>query len=107
MTPSRSLLQIGLISAPPSQVPAPIESVEIPVLESYPVRYVVRVVSGLPNGCVSFAGYRLGQESEAIQVEVHNWEPTDQGRPCAEEYRIVEHHVYLATSILARPTRST
>ena len=38
------------------QVSAPIESVELLIMESFPPQCSLVVVSGLPNGCASFAG---------------------------------------------------
>ena len=39
------------------QVPAPIESVKLNIMESFPLQYSLIVVSGLPNTCVSYGGY--------------------------------------------------
>ena len=59
-----------------SAVPAPIESVEVLVLESFPQQYNLEVVSGLRNGCVSFDGYRVSRNGRTVQVEIMNREPT-------------------------------
>ena len=77
------------------QVPAPIESVEVLILESFPVQYMLAVVSGLPNGCASFAGYRLERGGDTIRVEMVNWKPADPQVMCTEIYRTVETRISL------------
>ena len=57
------------------KVPAPIESVEIIVAESFPPQYFALVVSGLPNGCVEFYGYEEARSGHAITITVTNREP--------------------------------
>jgi len=79
------------------QALAPIESVEILILESFPVQYRVLVVSGLPNACYSFAGYRLEPSGDTIHIEMLNWKPADPKVPCAEVYRIVQTTIHLGT----------
>ena len=58
------------------QVQAPIESVEVLIMESFPPQYSVVVVSGLPNACVTFAGYRMDRIGDTVQIEVINWKNT-------------------------------
>ncbi|MFQ5872937.1 MAG: hypothetical protein ACE5JL_03945 [Dehalococcoidia bacterium] len=72
------------------QVQAPIESVEVLILESFPPQYNLVVVSGLPNSCVSFAGYFLSRNNETVQVDVVNWKLADPNVACAEVYGIVD-----------------
>ena len=79
------------------QVPAPIESVDLLILESFPVQYNLRVVSGLPNACVSFGGYRLERHGATIEVEVINWTPADPHVVCAQIYGAVETMVPLGS----------
>ena len=79
------------------QVPAPIESVEVLIMESFPPQYSVVVVSGLPNACVSFAGYRLERSGDVIRIEMINWRPADPEIACAEIYRTVETTIRLGT----------
>ena len=50
------------------EVLAPIESVEVLIMESFPPQYSVDVVSGLPNGCTPFCGYRLERNGDMIQI---------------------------------------
>jgi len=89
------------------QVPAPIvalrgaqysnERVKVLVMESFPPQYSVVVVSGLPNGCVSFGGYLLERDGDMIQIELINWKPADPATACTEEYRTVEHNIWLGS----------
>jgi len=72
------------------QVLAPIESVQLLIMESFPVQYSVVVVSGLPNSCASFAGYRLDRDGTTIQVEMMNLKPSDPEVVCAQVYTTVE-----------------
>lgn len=72
------------------QVAAPIESVEVLIMESFPVQYSLVVVSGLPDACVSYGGYRLEREGANIQIEMINWKPADPQGFCAQVYGMVE-----------------
>ena len=69
-----------------AQVLAPIESVELLILESFPVQYNVNVVVGLPNACVSFDGYYLERTGDTVQIQVFNQQPFDVQVACAEVY---------------------
>ena len=79
------------------QALAPIESVEILILESFPVQYRVLVISGLPNACYSFAGFRVERRDDLVQIEIVNWRPADPGVVCAEVYGTVATNVPLGT----------
>ncbi|MDP3062845.1 MAG: hypothetical protein Q8O40_06510 [Chloroflexota bacterium] len=72
------------------QTPAPIESVEVLIMESFPVKYALVVDSGLPESCISFGGYRLARDGDTIRVEMINWKPSDPGVACAEVYGAVK-----------------
>ena len=80
-----------------AQVPAPIESVEILILESFPPQYRLVVVSGLPNACFSFGGYYLNRQVDTVLVEVLNWKPTNPDVACAEVYGTAESRIHLGT----------
>ena len=71
------------------QVPAPIESVEVLIMESFPPQYSVVVVSGLPNACVSFGGYTLSREDNVTRVAMVNWKSADPEIVCAQVYSTV------------------
>lgn len=79
------------------QALAPIESVEVLIMESFPVQYRVLVASGLPNACHSFAGYRLERSGDTIHIEMINWKPADSRVACAEVYGIVETTIPLGS----------
>lgn len=57
------------------EVLAPIESVQILVLESYPEQYVVQVISGLPSGCAAYSRYEVTQDGTDIKIAVYNTQP--------------------------------
>ena len=59
-----------------AETPAPIESVEVVVSESDPLEYSLRIVSGLPSGCVEFKGYEVSLDGNVFTVDVVNLEPT-------------------------------
>ena len=79
------------------QVPAPIESVELLILETFPVRYNLEVVSGLPDACFTFAGYRTTRDGDVIRAEVVNWKPADSGVACAAVYTTVKTTISLGS----------
>ncbi|MCZ6789897.1 MAG: hypothetical protein O7D33_08195 [Chloroflexi bacterium] len=79
------------------QVPAPIESVELLIMESFPPQYSLVVVSGLPNACVSFAGYRLERGGDTVSIEMLNWRPADPGVICAQVYGTTETRIPLGS----------
>ena len=58
------------------EVLAPIESVQIMVLESFPEQYVVQVVSGLPSGCAAFSHSEVSQDGSEISIEIYNTVPS-------------------------------
>ncbi len=74
---------------------APIESVKVSILKSLPAQYSVLVVSGLPNACYSFAGYRQQRSGETVQFEIVNWKPAAPGIACAQVYGFVETNILL------------
>ena len=80
-----------------TQVSAPIESVEILIMESFPPQYAVVVVSGLPNACVTFGGHRLEREDDTIRIEMLNWKPADSEVVCAQVYGTVETRISLGS----------
>ena len=79
------------------QVPAPIESVKLLIMESFPPQYSLVVVSGLPNGCASFAGYRLERSGDTVPVEMLNWKPADPQVACTDNYRTIETRISLGS----------
>ena len=80
-----------------TQALAPVESVEVLILESFPPQYRLNVVSGLPNACFSFAGYYLERQDTRINIRIQNWNPAGSDLGCAEIYRTVETSISLGT----------
>ena len=79
------------------QTAAPVERVEILVLESFPPQYTLMVFSGLPNSCVSFGGYRKAQQDQHIEIELVNMKPADSQIACGHVYQTVETTIALGS----------
>ncbi len=86
------------------EVAAPIDQVDIRVAESNPPQYSLHVVSGLPNGCVTFDRYEVDRQDDTIMVKVINLEPGDKGVICTEVYGRVEHNIALGTDFVSGRT---
>jgi hypothetical protein len=57
-------------------VAAPIDSLDVRVLESAPPQYVLSVRAGLPGGCAERNRHEVERVAETITVTVLNWMPT-------------------------------
>jgi hypothetical protein len=81
------------------EVPAPIETVQILVLESFPPQYQVEIVSGLPNSCAEFSRLEVRRVDQSlVAIEVMNLVPVPSAQvACAEIYRTVSHVVPLGS----------
>ncbi len=92
--------------APKNQalIPAPIDDLKILTLKSNPPQYVVSVQSGLPNGCTTFAGYRVNRNDTLINIEVLNWRPTEPGVMCTMIYGTKTTDVNLGSDFSAGVT---
>ena len=73
------------------EVPAPVERVDVIVSGS---NYALRVVSGLPSGCVEFNGYELTRDDTVLTVTVSNLEPAEPVL-CTMNYRSHEEEIDL------------
>lgn len=58
------------------EVAAPIDRLDVRVLESSPPQYVVGVQAGLPSGCAEKNRHQVQRAAEVITVTVLNWMPT-------------------------------
>ena len=91
------LVRVGA-TAPPEptmvEVPAPIDSVEINIAESFPPQYFVAVKSGLPNACYEFDRYEVDRDGETVRITVTNLKP-EEPMMCAEIYGAVESNITL------------
>lgn len=78
------------------EAPAPIETVEILEPDSDTPRYQVRIVFGLPNGCVKFERVDTSRDGTTINVQVINTVPAPHELvACMTEYETSEHTVPL------------
>ena len=67
------------------EVPAPIDGLEVRVLESNPPQYMLNVRAGLPSGCAERNRHETRREADAIAVTVLNWVPAG-SPPCTLIY---------------------
>ncbi len=87
------------------KVPAPVESVEIHVAESFPPQYFVEVVSGLPNGCAQFYGYEESRAGNTIDITISNLVPApSQQVACTEEFRTHRTSIPLGSEFQSKET---
>ena len=54
---------------------APVEKVEVMILESYPPQYVVNVTIGLPSGCHEFNSFATKRDGEIVSIQILNQTP--------------------------------
>ena len=80
-----------------TRVLAPIDSLDILVLESFPLQYNLLVVSGLPDSCAVFDGYTLSQDGTTIHIELWNLRNSDPNLACAQVYGSVETRIGLGS----------
>ena len=79
---------------------APIESVQILTLESYPEQFVVQIISGLPNGCETFNRAVVTREGTDIRIAVYNSMPSPDQLAvisCAAIYGLHDENVALGS----------
>jgi hypothetical protein len=96
------------ISPSPSDrqaVLAPIERLEVRVLESSPPQYVLGVRAGLPSGCAEKNRHEVERVAEAISVTVLNWMPTEP-RPCTMIYGSYELNINVGSDFRPGTTYS-
>ena len=82
---------------------APIESVEVQVLESQPPQYLVSVTSGLPGGCAAFANIAAARNATRIDVTVQNTMPAV-SIPCTAIYGYRTTNLNLGSDFVAGTT---
>ena len=79
---------------------SPTESADVVILESDPVQYQLRVVSGMPkgSGCSQFNGYEiLRGQANRIDVVVTHHQVSDPDVVCTADYPTVETYVPLGS----------
>jgi hypothetical protein len=91
----------GLPTAPTDDVivvPAPVESVDVSVGESYPPQYFLRVVSVQQDGCRDFHGYEVARDGNKVIVSVSNTQPEDLSVVlCLMVYKTTESNIPLGS----------
>ena len=96
----------GPVSPSPSDrqaVPAPIDGLDVRVLESSPPQYMLTVRAGLPSGCAEKNRHELSRSAEAVIVTVLNWMPT--GNPaCTAIYGSYELSINLGSDFRSGTT---
>jgi hypothetical protein len=78
------------------EVLAPIDGVNVRILESNPPPYMLSVRAGLPGGCAEKNRHGVQRVAETITVTVLNWMPTG-NPPCTLIYGSYELNVNLGT----------
>ena len=79
---------------------SPVERVQLEILESWPVQYNLRVISGLPKGssCSRFNGYEVRfVDPTTIEVVVTHHEVAETNVICTADYPIVETAIPLGS----------
>lgn len=80
------------------RLPAPIESVSIVMLKSYPPQYVVQITSGLPSGCAKFDSIDWERKGDRIAVHVYNTVPANEQMACTMVYGYHESSVNIGSA---------
>ena len=96
-------------SAPSSgrrEVQAPIDGLNVRVLESNPPQYLLSVRAGLPSGCAEKNRHEVQQAAEAITVTVLNWMPTGNDIACTMIYGSYELNINLGSGFQRGTTYS-
>ncbi len=78
-------------------VPAPIDGLEILVLESFPPQYLLNVQAGLPSGCAQQYKHEAEREGNVITVTVLNSLPTATDMACTAIYGMYELNINLGS----------
>jgi hypothetical protein len=84
---------------------APIDGLDVRVLESHPPQYMVSVRAGLPSGCAERNRHEIKREADAITVTVLNWMPAD-NPPCTMIYGSYELQINLGSDFRPGTTYS-
>lgn len=85
----------------PVAVPAPIESSTVVLPATPGGDYILKIISGLPNGCAEFNGYEVKQDGDRFIVEVTNLVPHPSLMvECIEIYGSHEAEVVLGSGLV-------
>lgn len=78
------------------EVLAPIDGLEVRVLESFPPQYMLNVRAGLPSGCAQKNRHETKRDADAITVTVLNTMPAG-SPPCTMIYGSYELNINLGS----------
>ena len=78
------------------EVLAPIDGLDVSVLESSPLQYMLTVRAGLPSGCAEKNRHETRRVAETINVTVLNWMPAG-SPPCTMIYGSYELNINLGS----------
>jgi hypothetical protein len=84
---------------------APIDRLDVRVLESSPPQYVLNVRAGLPSGCAEKNRHDAERVADAITVTVLNWMPAV-SRPCTLIYGSYELNINIGSDFRPGTTYS-
>ena len=87
------------------EVGAPIDGLDVRVLESNPPQYMLHVRAGLPSGCAERNRHETRREADVITVTVLNWIPAG-SPPCTLIYGSYELNVNLGSDFRRGTTYS-
>lgn len=77
------------------EVLAPIDEAEVVTVVGPETEYMLRIVSGLPNGCAEYKNTLVNIAGDAVTVDVRNTVPADLRVACAAIYGFEERTVEL------------
>jgi hypothetical protein len=87
------------------EVLAPIDGLDVRVLESSPPQYMLNVRAGLPGGCAEKNRHETRRDAVSITVTVLNWMPTG-NLPCTMIYGSYELNINLGSDFRPGATYS-
>lgn len=98
---------LPIAPSPPDRqaVLAPIDRLDVRVLESNPPQYMLSVRAGLPGGCAEKNRHEAERVGEAITVTVLNWMPAV-SRPCTLIYGSYELNINVGSDFRRGTTYS-
>jgi hypothetical protein len=87
------------------EVLAPIDGLDVRVLESSPPQYMLNVRAGLPSGCAERNRHEFKRDAETVIVTVLNWVPAG-NPPCTAIYGSYELNLNLGSDFRSGVTYS-
>ncbi len=102
-TTTLPLSDLPALPAGTQRVDAPIDELEMLVLESFPPQYMLHVEAGLPSGCAKAAGYEAARSGNTVTVSVYNSLPTA-ALACTAIYGMYEVNINLGSDYVSGQT---